>query len=201
MNWLKRSSVLLLLVSLVMFAGCTVQINPAFSQSEFITNQEKVPASVALYFTDEFRAYAPKHDDPMDLKSWVLNLGPMATDAFRYAFDSRFEKVLIKSGKPQFPLQEPDVDFVVSPKFTFFNSGEPVLVKFENYWVDLGMDVNIQDETGKTLETLQLRNKGVKRGSIGTESGGMGAYPVACREAVRPMVEQTVEKVTELATK
>ena len=184
--------------SIALLVGCTAQVRPTISPSEYITNAPRLPATVALYFSDEFRNYAPKHDDPANFRSWILGLGPLATDAYTYAFEGRFEKVLVKAGEPQFPLPGGSVDYVVTPRFVSLNAGEPVFVKFENYWVELAIDVRIQDADGKNLETLHLKSKGVKRGAIGTESPGVAAYPVACREAVKPLVDQTVDRVIEL---
>lgn len=130
---------------LLFFCGCSGNatpgnnINPTFSSSEFLSNESKVPVSVMLCITDEFGQYSATHHDPADMQTWCLHLGPLATDAYTYAFQNRFSNVIVKKGEPNFPLND-NVDFVVKPVFTYFKSGEPVIVKFENYWVDLALE-------------------------------------------------------------
>lgn len=189
-------------VGCVILTGCTAQIRPTIHAWEYLTEEAKLNKTVALYFSDEFQSYAPKQYTPMaDIKIWHLEIGPMATDAFIFAFQSRFQNVLIKKGLPQFPITESNVDFVVTPKFTSFKTGTPLIFKFENYWVELGMSTAIQDGKGNTLATVDLQQKGTKRGSIGPDSAGHAAYPAACVEAVKPMIKQTVERTVELAGK
>lgn len=198
---MKKSIVLGLVAAIgcMILTGCTAQVRPTISASEYLTDQVKLNKSVALYISDEFRSYAPTQNDPMDLKAWRLEIGPMAADAFMFAYQNRFQNVMIKKGQPQFPIADSNVDYVITPKFTSFKAGTPLVLKFENYWVELGMSTTIQDRQGNTLASVDLTQKGSRRGSVGPESAGHAAYPVACVEAVKPMVRETVEKTAELA--
>lgn len=188
------------IVTLIFFSGCTAIVRPTISQSEFLTNEEKVPATVVLHITQEFINYTYKHFDWVsDAKNYAIKVGPLTSDWLRYALESKINTVLIKSGKPQFTESSSNVDLLITPRFTSFKAGGPLPVKFEQYWVDIGMEVTLQDSQGRILETLKLQQKGSKAGSIGLESGTQ-IYPEVCRMAIKPMVDKTVDKVIELVT-
>jgi hypothetical protein len=188
-----------MLIGTMVFTGCSNVVRPSISQSEFILNGEKVNSTVALHITDEYRNFKGKHVDWWcDATSYTMEIGPLATDWFRYSFESQFERVNVNSGLAKFPYSVSDVDFVVTPEFTSFKAGGPVIIKLEKYWVELGMTATIQDKSGKVLDTLELKEKGSKGGTPGFNPG-TDLYPEICREAVRPLVEKTTNRLIELS--
>jgi hypothetical protein len=128
-----------------------------------------------------------------------MELGPFATDWFTYALQSRFADVSVKLGEPKFPYSNDLVDYVITPEFTSFKAGGPVVIKLEEYWVELGMTSTIQDKNGEILETVELLEKGKQPGTIGVNPG-VHLYPNICRLAVKPLVDKTIDKVIELNT-
>lgn len=198
MQALKWSLMGLAAAVLFLGSGCTVVVRPSFSESEFLSDAPKAPISVAVYVSDELKNYEHGHFDWWcDARNYDMKVGPMTIDCFHYALESRVQTVQMKPGLPSFPLAEP-ADFVITPKFTDFKAGGPVAVKFEPYWVEISMEITIQDSQGQVLDTLTLKEKGSKGGSIGMEPG-THIYPETCRTAVRAMVTQTVDKVLELS--
>ena len=188
-----------LAITILLLSGCTVVVRPTVSESEFITSEAKIPATVALCLNDKFRGYNYSHLDWVcDGRNYKMEVGPFASDWFRYAFESRIDNVIVKSDKPEFPLTDSSVDLVVTPKFTSFNAGGPWVVKMEQYWVDIGMNVKIQDGQGKVLETMELQQKGSKAGSIGLQPGSH-IYPETCRLAIKSIVGQAIDKIDELS--
>ena len=195
----RKSIIVALGLSCLFCTGCTVVVRPIVSESEFITDDAKIPATVALCLNEEFRGYSYSHLDWVcDGRNYKMEVGPFASDWFRYAFESRIDNVIVKSAKPEFPLSESGVDLVVTPKFTSFEAGGPWIVKMEQYWVEVGMNIKIQDGQGKVLEAMELQQKGVKGGSIGLQPGSH-IYPETCRIAVKSIVDQTIEKIDELS--
>lgn len=181
--------------------GCTANIRPTISSSEFLTNEKKISTNTALYVTDEFRKYSSSHTDVMDMKKWKLELGPATTDAIRYALESRFEKVTIHVGHPQFPTELPEGSLVVTPTFDSVKQTGPVLAKFEKYHVIITMTVNVYDPAGQVLKKMTITGKGEKAGSIGYDSAGHAALPEASRLAIKQLVDQIVQNLVELAVK
>lgn len=187
-----------MLMGIMVLTGCSNVVRPVVSPSEFIINGEKFDSTVALHITDEYREYKGKHVDWWcDATSYTMQIGPLATDWFRFSLESQFEQVKVNSGLPKFPYSGSDVDFVVTPKFTSFKAGGPVIIKLEKYWVELGMEVTIQDKSGKVLDVLELTEKSSKGGTPGFNPG-TDLYPEICREAVRPLVEKTITRLIEL---
>jgi hypothetical protein len=200
---MKKSYLLsLILMGIVVSgAGCTAVVRPSVSPSEFMSDKPKILANVALHITEEFKNYSAEHFDWWcDGTKYKMEIGPFATDWFRYALENRFADASIAYGMPEFPYSESGTDFIITPKFTTFKAGGPVLVKIEKYWIELGMDVTIQDSRGQILETLQLQEKGAQAGTLGVNPG-VHLYPNICRLAVKPLVEQTIEKIAELHSK
>lgn len=179
--------------------GCTVNVRPTFSSSEFLSNENKIPTDVQLYVTEEFREYSYKETDVIDMKEWKLELGPATTDALRFILESHFENASVKLGEPQFPVELPDGSFVIVPTFVSVKQTGPVLVKFEKYHVTIMMDITIYDPKGKELKILELTGKGEKAGSIGYDSAGHAALPEASRMAIREIAEQLIQELTTMA--
>ena len=91
-----------------------------------------------------------------------------------------------------------DVDFVVTPRFTSFKAGGPVVVKLEKYWVELGIKTTIYDKSGNVLDAPEFKEKGSKGGTLGFNPG-THVYPEVCREAIKPIVKKTVERLFALS--
>jgi len=181
--------------------GCTANVRPTFSPSEFVTNEEKLPANAALHVTDEFRKYSSSHTDVMDMKKWKLELGPATTDALRFALESRFENVTLRVGQPQFPIELPAKSLVVVPTIDSVKQTGPVLAKFEKYHVTITMTVSVYDPAGDELKKMTVTGKGEKAGSIGFDSPGHAALPEASRLAIKQLVDQILENLVKLAVK
>lgn len=182
----------------VVLSGCSNVVRATVSPSEFISDGTKEPSVVALQVTDDFRNYSGKHVDWWcDATSYTMQIGPLATDWFQYALENKFQNVIVASGMPKFPYADSNVNFVVTPEFTSFKAGGPVVVKMENYWVELGMTVTIQDGQGKVLDTLELKEKGAQGGTPGFNPG-THVYPEVCRKAVKPLVDKTIERLAEI---
>ena len=129
-----------------------------------------------------------------------MKIGSLTTEWFRYSLESQFEKVIVDSNLPKFPYSKPDVDFVIVPEFTSFKAGGPVVIPFENYWVELGMKTTIYDRSGNVLDVVELEEKGSKGGKPGFNPG-TDVYPEVCRRVVRPLVEKSVQRLVELSKK
>lgn len=200
MSSLRSRSTLFLFVVLTQ-GGCTAIIRPTISPSEFFINEKKLLPDVALYVPDGFREYSSKHTDVGDLKQWQLEVGPPATDALRYALESRFENVTVHASQPHFPLSSPGPSLVVVPAFDSVKAAFPVAFKFEVYRVALTMTIRVYDSAGNELKAVTLTGKGKKTGSIGYDSAGHAALPEACRRAIKEVVDQAVEAIAELAAK
>ncbi len=184
----------------IFLTGCTAVIRPTVSRSEFLIDEAKIPASVAFHATDKLKNYSGEHFDWWcDATKYKMELGPVTIDWFNYALESKFSNVFLAYGAPTFPYTR-DVDFVVTPEFTSFKSGGPVVVKLEKYWVELGMNVTIQDRNGQILETLQLKEKGARAGTIGVNPG-VHLYPEICRLAIKSLVNKTIDKIVALNDK
>jgi hypothetical protein len=186
---------------ILFLTGCTADIRPTVSQSEFLGNNAKVHAGIALFITDDFKNYSASHFDWWcDATKYKMEIGPFATDWLRYSLESKFDDVKLLSGNPKFPYSDSSINFVVTPKFTTFKAGGPVLVKLEKYWIELGMDVSIQDREGKILKTLKLKEKGAQAGTIGVNPG-VHLFPNICRLAMKPLADKTIAKLVELSNK
>lgn len=184
----------------LMLAGCSNVVRGTVSKSEFVSSGPKTSSVVAFHATDEFRTYKGKHVDWWcDATSYTMEIGTLATDWFRYALENQFAGVVVASGQPEFPYADSNVDYVITPAFTSFKAGGPVVVKMEHYWVELGMSVVIQDAKGNTLDTLELLEKGSQGGTPGFNPG-THVYPEVCRKAVKPLVDTTIAKLVELSS-
>jgi hypothetical protein len=178
---------------LAWLTGCTNTVRPAFSAAEFLSEKPKSQQAVVLYVTEEFKAYTTKHPDPWDLKEWELVLGPGATDAMMNSFSNQTAPFETRLGQPQFPVQAPAGAVIVVPAFASFKGAAPVMFKFEDYKVNIGMELSLYDADGALLEKSSLTSKAKKQGSIGSESGGHSAFPEACRLALRDLAQQAVD--------
>jgi len=201
MKYLKSLCLVLLLFALLSECGCTAVIRPTISASEYITSEKKVPTNVAFYATDEFREYSSKHTDVMDMKKWQLELGPAASDALRYAIESRFQKATVRAGEPSFPVDLPAGSLVVVPAFESAEQTGPVVFKFEKYHVAVTMKVRVHDPAGNELKNMTITGKGEKAGAIGYDSAGHSALPEAARLAIKEVADQIVRSLLELAAK
>jgi hypothetical protein len=188
-------------LAVICLTGCTAVVRPTISRSEFLVDEAKIPASVAFHATNKFKNFSGEHFDWWcDGTKYKMEFGSVTIDWFNYALESKFTNVSLAYGAPKFPYKKSDVDFVLTPEFTSFKAGGPVVVKLEKYWVELGMNVTIQDRNGKILETLQLKEKGSRAGTIGVNPG-VHLYPEICRLAIKPLVNKTIEKLVELNDK
>jgi hypothetical protein len=151
-----------------------------------------------LYVTEEFKTHTETKIDPLDLKKWQFDLGPIAVDTFKYALGSRFEKVDVKLGTPSFPLpaiNTGDLVVAVEPEFAGFKSQFPILFKFETYSVQVSLKVKAYNRSGKILVDKLYHGEGKKRGSIGQASSGLNANPVAAQLALKDVVSQAVTDI------
>lgn len=198
MNYMKGVASSVLFIGAFFLTGCTAVVRPTVSQTEFMNSDTKIPAVVVMHVTDDFRKYSAEHFDWWcDATKYKMEIGPFATDWFRYALESKFSDVSLVSGGIEFPYNESDVDVILTPKFTSFKAGGPVVVKLEQYWVELGMDITFQDREGNVLETLNLKEKGSQGGTIGVNPG-VHLYPNICRLAIKPLADKTIAKTIEL---
>lgn len=195
---MRVSFVWFCLLSILSAVGCTATVKPTFNQSEFLTAEARQPGHVVLAVSPEFRDYRAKHADPMDMKEWEFELGPAMVDAFRYALESRVEKVDVRLGDTAPAAGH----LVVRPRVASFDASEPLVFKFEEYHVKLAIAVDVVDGSGKVVYTNVYESHGRKRGSVGYESGGHAAHPVAAQNAIREIVDDaTADVVTILQGK
>lgn len=193
-----KFKIILVLAIAVLASGCTAVISPHVSESEFLSSAIKKPGKVQLFVTDEFRTHKESQTDVMDLKSWEYDLGPMAVDTFKYALGSRFNSVEVKLGKPTFPIAENgqnEIVITVEPFFAGFDAHFPWLFKFETYVTEVTFRVKAYNKNGSQILDKTYQGKGEKRGSIGYESAGHSANPIATQLAVKDAVNQAVEDI------
>jgi len=186
------------------FVGCMATVKTHISQSEFLVSGDRNPGTVQLYITEAFKSYKETKTDMSDLKKWEFQLGLVAIDAFRYGLESRFTDVSVEMGEPIFPIQKdnPGAFFtVVQPRFHSFEASDPFMFKFENYTAEITFLVDVYDAEGTKLLSKQYYGKGEKRGSIGFESSGHEAYPVAVGNAVKDAVDQFLNDLIYIASK
>ena len=187
-------------VATVFLAGCTSVVRPHVMEAEFLTSAPKLNGQVHLWVTDEFRTHRESKGDPMDLKKWEFDLGPLAVDTFKYALASRFEVVSVKLGKPIFPLPRDnatDLVIAVEPEFAGFSVGTPLLFKFETYTLECSFHVKSYDHSGNVLLEGTYEGVGKKQGAIGTTSAGLHALPVAAQLAVKDAVNKAVADIVD----
>jgi hypothetical protein len=185
-------------------AGCTAAVRPHVSETEFLTNEPKVPGRVDLYVTDEFRKHVESQTDAMDFKKWEFELGPLAVDSFKYALASKFEEVKVMLGTPNFPLvgdTEKSLLAVVEPAFAGFTCSFPVVFKFETYKSTVCFNVKVFDKAGSVLLDNSYTGVGEKRGSVGFESAGTAANPVTAQLAVKDAVDKAVADIVKAVSK
>jgi len=197
----RKVCVLLIYWIILLISGCETPVRPIVKQWEFETDEAKIPANIALHITDKFRTYCPGYFDwTSDAVRYKMELGPFASDWFRYALESRFSNVSLVFAEPQFPYPEEDVDFIVTPEFASFQAGGPLIVKSGKYWIELRMNIDIRDKDGDNLAYMKLKQKGSQAGTTGTigTKPGINLYPNICRMALKPIVDKTIEKIIEL---
>jgi len=196
----KKGKMLFLLLAFGAFhlTGCTAHVSPHVSEAEFMFPGPKVPGRSTLYVSEEFRTYMRTKTDVMDLKKWEFELGPVAVDAFKYALAGRFKDAEVRLGTPGFPLEgedNQDVLVVVQPAFENFKAHAPFFFKFETYKVTVSFRVKVFDKAGNVLVDDVYEGVGKKRGSIGYESAGHAAAPVAAQMAVEEAVNKAVADI------
>jgi hypothetical protein len=178
--------------------GCTAVVKPHVSESDFLSSSEKIAANVDLYVSDDFRSHHESQTDVMDMKKWDFELGPVASDAFKYSLAAAFKSVTLKSVAPKFPLSANsagDLRIAVRPAFASFDSHFPWVFKFETYSAEVGFTVDVYDADGKKVISKTYQGRGEKRGSIGFESAGHAANPVAAELAIRDAVQKSVADI------
>ena len=188
----------------LVLTGCAAVVRPQVSESEFMTNEPKKPGRVDLYVTEEFRKHVETKTDAMDFKKWEFELGPLAVDTFKYALASRFEEVKVMLGTPNFPMTGDTVKgllAVVHPEFAGFSCSFPVVFKFESYTSTVCFNVKVFDKTGSVLIDKSYTGVGEKRGSIGFESAGHAANPIAAQLAVKDAVDKAVADIIKEVSK
>ena len=194
----SKFKIILILTIAVLATGCTAVISPHVSESEFLSSAIKNPGKVQLFVTDEFRTHKESQTEAMDLKSWEYDLGPMAVDTFKYALGSRFYSVEVKLGKPTFPIVENgqnEIVIAVEPSFAGFDAHFPWVFKFETYVAEVTFHVKAYNKNGSQILNKTYQGKGEQRGSIGYESAGHAANPIASQLAVKDAVNQAVEDI------
>jgi len=196
---------LLSVVGVCLFlTGCTATVRPQVSETEFLTNEPKKPGRVDLYITEEFRKHVETQTDAMDLKKWEFELGPLAVDTFKYTLAGRFEEVKVMLEPPNFPMAgdiEKNLLAVVHPEFAEFSCSFPVVFKFETYKSTVCFKVKVFDKTGSVLLDNSYTGVGEKRGSIGFESAGHAANPIAAQLAVKDAVDKAVADIIKEVSK
>lgn len=198
---LARVLVCVALVATSALTGCTMIVSPNISSSDFLTTEEEVPGTIHLYVSEHFKNYTQDKTDISDMKEWHFELGEAATDAFRFAFESRFSDVKVRLGDPAFPIENDahnEFFVVVSPEFVSFKAYDPVVFKFEQFKVETSIRVDAYDTKGEKLFSEVYAGTGVKRGSIGYQSAGMNAYPVATELALEEIVNEVVSDIHQL---
>lgn len=195
---IKAIGILIGFLCAVTLSGCTNVVRPHVTEAEFLTAEPKIAGHAELYVSEAFRTHTETKTDPLDLKKWQFDLGPLAVDTFKYSLGSRFEKVDVKLGAPAFPLSATnagDLVVAVTPEFTSFKSQFPVLFKFETYVVKVSFKVIAYDQTGKILVDKVYHGEGKKRGAIGQASAGIDANPVAAQLAVKDAINKAVTDI------
>jgi len=186
---------------LAVLNSCTSIVTPNIQSSEYLTENKKVDGTVHLYISKEFKKYTQTKVDISDLKNWKFELGTSATDAFRYALESKFTNVSVSLGVPNFPLSIDTRDkffVVVTPSFNSFYASDPILFKFENFHVNIKFQVDVFDVNGNKLISELYDGKGTKRGAIGYASAGSNAYPVAAKQALNDAIHKAIDSIVAL---
>lgn len=178
--------------------GCSATVRPAISQSEYLQSGAKIPRHVLVFVSPELRDYTAKSSDVGDMKEWTFVMGPATVDALRYEMESRFEKVEMRLGTPSYPVSPTDA-LVVVPAIKAFKADQPIMFKFEEYEVKLTIANGLTTAAGEPLLNKEYVGIGVKRGSIGNESGGHAANPEASRLAIKDAVKKLVDDVAQAA--
>jgi len=200
----KYSLLGIILLLLFVSSGCTAHVQPNVSESEYLTSTPKKSGRAELYVTEAFRTHTETKTDVMDMKRWEYELGPVAVDCFKYALASRFEKVDVKLGTPSFPMESEvnkDLLVVVEPAFSQFDTHYPIAFKFETYSAVISFRVKAYDRTGRLILENVYEGVGGKRGSIGYESAGHSANPVAAKLAVKNAVDKAISDIMEAIEK
>ncbi len=196
----KYSLLGIILLLLFISSGCTAHVQPNVSESEYLTSTPKKSGRAELYVTEAFRTHSETKTDVMDMKKWKYELGPVSVDSFKYALASKFEKVEVKLGPPSFPTESElnkDLLVIVEPAFSQFDTHFPVVFKFETYKAVISFRVKAYDRTGKLVLEKVYEGVGGQRGSIGYESAGHAANPVAVKLAVKNAVDKAIPDIME----
>lgn len=194
---------LLSIVLLFSLTSCLTQIiRPTINESEFLSTEPKKVGSCVLYVTDTFKSYTASDTEALAGIEWQFELGPCATDAFRYGLASKFENLQVKLGEPRFPFtdsQLKDPVIIVEPAFDHFKVLHlPMIVKFEPCSVKVALKVKAYDSSGRILLNKLYEAKGWKLGSVGFQAPGVKALPIASELAIKDAVNKALADIITL---
>jgi hypothetical protein len=119
MGFFMRKKNICLALSLIVtsfLSGCTYKIYPnaALPQKPCI---EKLPITMGIYYSDEFRSYEWLPPVPSsNYSQYRIKLGPPSVTLFDQISSEMFEKVIKVSALPPLPQAEPDSKAVIKPE-------------------------------------------------------------------------------------
>ncbi len=181
---MKRGIIRLILLLVVPFTlwGCggpslnvRVTVTPKLSEK---TYPEKMPISIGLYLTEEFKNYRFTDSEKTLRTTYDFwNLGMESAGMFETGMSQIFQKVLVIDEKPSFSKAKPiPLAAIVEPAIERFEFKVPPLV-FQTWSTKIYYQVAVYDPQGKILWQTSFAGTGNTAGSYTRTMEELGVNP------------------------
>lgn len=143
---------------------------------------EKMPLTIALYFAEEFRNYAPV-EDLYQKNDWQVNLGIASTQMFSQVFSNISRDTVILDKKPGSDSQVA-ADLIVVPSITDFGLLDPAVTPLDFFSMSFKYRVDIFTPDGALLDEWTFNAYGKTASRVfGDKESVRQALLIALRDA------------------
>lgn len=153
-------------LSLLMAASaCThaIPINPTITEP---LASPRVPASIGVYFSDEFRTF--EHRGSRGGDAWVFPLGPASVELFTKVFAQVFEGTETVGTLPPLGPEHADLVAVIEPRIEEFVFHIPFL-KTQTFTAEITYRFVLHAASGEPVASWTVTGEGAKPGSVSFE--------------------------------
>jgi hypothetical protein len=178
---MNKKIIHLALLSIITFfpSGCTYNvplIDASLPQKPLI---EKLPITMGIYYSDEFRSYEWSPPVPSSSGShYRITLGPPSVTLFDQIFSEMFEKVIQAKALPPLLQAQPDSKAVIEPEIDVLN----INTDRQKSWIqfDLTYKITLYGLNGAAIANWSIRGSGSSVSALKSIN-----HPAMVREAAQ----------------
>ena len=161
----RRLLLLTLVPSLLLIQSCTTSVVVEGSVPTPLV--QKIPATVGVYYSDEFRNY--RYEESIrDAGTWSVDLGGQNLSFYRNLFSTMFDEVVEIPEPPLTREEAANLDGIIIPQISKYGFLTPSISGLKFYSASIEYRIVLYDQTGKKIGDWNIIGYGKSEGGAFT---------------------------------